>query len=257
MPARYVEPVDHHGVVARKDVAVVLQHAQVKFADLGVGGIDVGGVDLPLGHCLVGNAMVDADRPLRQAIALRQHRPAIGPAQELVRQAKPQPGLAGEVGQLAQVPRAGVGDGDRIGILEAQRDARAKAHRRQRGVDLGQRGAGRQLQDLAGQRAGVVGIEVDAARLERLEDDGGVAQAGQVARRAIRGGGGGLGQDFTEDVRLGEALGAHAQRLGLGRAGPQQGRHERHPRHEQREYGGKTLGRGRQAGAPRGDVPTS
>ncbi len=82
-----------------------------------------------------------------------------------------------------------------------------QAHRRQRRVDLGQRGARRQLQDLAGQRAGVVGIQVDAARLERLEDDGGVAQAGQMARLAVRGGGGGgLGQDFTEDVRLGEAL---------------------------------------------------
>jgi hypothetical protein len=45
-PRRQVELVEHHGVVARKVLPVVFQHAQAEVVDLGVGGVDVDHVDL-------------------------------------------------------------------------------------------------------------------------------------------------------------------------------------------------------------------
>ena len=58
------------------------------------------------------------------------------------------------------------------------------------------------LQDFPRDGAGVLGVDVDAAALQRLLEDRGVAEA-RLVRAA-----GGLGEDLAEDVGLGEALGA-------------------------------------------------
>ena len=46
LTAREVEPVEPHGVVAREEAAIVFEHGEPEPLDLGVGGIDVGAVDL-------------------------------------------------------------------------------------------------------------------------------------------------------------------------------------------------------------------
>jgi hypothetical protein len=63
------------------------------------------------------------------------------------------------------------------------------------------------LEDLARDRAGVLGIEVDRARLQRFEQDCGVPQAGLV--RAL----GRLADDLAEHVGLGKPFRADGERL--------------------------------------------
>ena len=104
LPRRQVEPVQQHRVVAREVVAVVAQHAQAELADLGVGGVDVDHVDLAGGDRVVGQAVVQAGRRLREAVARCQALPAVGAADELVGQAEPQLGVARQVAQRARCP---------------------------------------------------------------------------------------------------------------------------------------------------------
>src|SRR5258705_13767451 len=72
-----------------------------------------------------------------------------------------------------------------------------------------------ELEDLLGDRAGIFRIQIDRAGLERGENDAGVAQTGSMLDRCLalhR-----LAQHFAEDIGLGKALGADAQRVGLRR----------------------------------------
>lgn len=48
-------PVEEEGLVLGKGMAVVLQHEEVVLQDLGVGGVEVGDVDLPTGQSPVGD----------------------------------------------------------------------------------------------------------------------------------------------------------------------------------------------------------
>jgi hypothetical protein len=71
----------------------------------------------------------------------------------------------------------------------------------------------RVLQDLEVDGAQVFRVDVDGAGAQGAQHDGGVAQALLVLGGT--GTGGGLGQDFAEDVGFGEALGADVQ-AGVG-----------------------------------------
>ena len=115
-----------------------------------------------------------------------------------------------EIGQPRDVPSSRVvgAHRQRVGIVEAQRHRDGEPHRRELGVELGQRRHAVELQDFLGDRAGVFGIDVDAAGRERVQHDGRVAQALAVRRARLAGGLRGLLEDLAEDVRLGEALGA-------------------------------------------------
>jgi len=196
MPLRNVGAVKQHGVIAREDVRRVVEHTQMFAADLGVSGVDVDHVDLAGAQRVVGNAVVEACRGLRQFVALHNRRPAIGAAEKFVREAKPQRRMRGEVGQRADVFALGIGfaHGQRVGVFKAERHAGRQAHRRKAAVDVGQqRGligigclVGGQVEDFSGDSAEVIRIDVDAAVPERGKDDGGVAQARYVFGGAAR-----------------------------------------------------------------------
>ena len=104
----------------------------------------------------------------------------------------------------------------RIGVLETERHADAEADGGQfarivaRSVGCG---CFRISASIVPQ---VFGVDIDRARLQRLEHDRGVAEPRlvlrlRVARRRLR-------DDLAEDVRLGEAFGSDHQRA-IGRAG--------------------------------------
>ena len=89
-----------------------------------------------------------------------------------------------------------------------------RPHRARPLADRLQRRRLRIPQDLEVDRAEVVGIEVDVAASQRLEDDRGVAQAlsnlgAGMRRRRLR-------QHFRQDVGFGEALGADPQHVVRG-----------------------------------------
>ena len=189
-------------------------------ADLGIGGVDVDHVDLPGTQRVVGNAMVETGWMLRQRVACGDGRPAVGAAEKFVRQAEAQRRVHRQIGEGADVLAFGVGlaHGERVGVFKAERHARSQAHGAKCAVYVGQqcglirigRLCLRQVEDFGGDGAEVVGVGVNAAVLERGKDDGGVTQARYVFGWAALGGG--LREDFAQHVRLGEALGADAQR---------------------------------------------
>ena len=207
-----IAPVQQHGVVAREVAQVVRQHHQAQLADLRVGGVNVGHVDLALRQRLVRQAVVQPAGRLRQAVAPGQARPAVGAADEFVGQAELQLRQAGQVAQLGHAKGRGLlcPHGQRVAVVEAQRHAHAKAQGRQRAVQVGHAGVAGVLDDFLRDGAGVFGVHVNLAGTQRLIDDGGVAQALAHLRRLARGAHG-LRRDLGQDVRLGKPLGAHAQ----------------------------------------------
>ena len=85
-----------HGVVAREEAAVVLQHAQAQATDLRIGAVHVDQVYLARRQGLVGQAMVQRRCVRdRQAIAALERAPAVGAYQEFVRETRPQPRCLG------------------------------------------------------------------------------------------------------------------------------------------------------------------
>ncbi|MNK94501.1 hypothetical protein D3C87_1147030 [compost metagenome] len=205
---RHVEPVQQHGVIAGKVLLRVGQHTQAVLAYLRIRRIDVDYIDLALRQRFIGDAVIEAARALRQAITRGQAWPAVDPADEFMRQAE----FQGRVlGQLRQA-----GDGffivahcQRIRIVKAQRHGHAQSQRRQLAPHLRQVDGFVVLEDFAADGAHVFGIHVDAARLQRGQHDGRVAQALAVLRLDVRRGA--LLEDFAEDVRFREALRAHLQ----------------------------------------------
>ena len=84
--ARHVGAVQQHRVIARKELPLVLEHAQLVALDLRVGGVDIHDVDAPRRHRLIGEAVIEAGRRrLRQAIGALQAGPAVGATDELLR----------------------------------------------------------------------------------------------------------------------------------------------------------------------------
>ena len=108
-----IEAVDDDGLVARKEVQVVVEQAQGEAVDLGIGGVRVDDVRAPRGERLEGEVVVDAAHVGEvEAVARAKPRPSVGAAEELV----------------AEAPRAarGAGRGPRC-VRSPQRDPRRRA----------------------------------------------------------------------------------------------------------------------------------
>ena len=71
----------------------------------------------------------------------------------------------------------------RIGVVEAERHRGLQAARREPAVELVEVGIALALEQLAHDRAGVLGIDVDRAARQRLLEDAGVAEALAVLGR--------------------------------------------------------------------------
>src|SRR5262245_29668112 len=93
--------------------------------------------------------------------------------------------------------RIGRADGERVGVVEPQWHACCKLMLGELRIQFGQWWNRVELEDLACNRACVLGIDIDAARLERVLQDPGVAESalmcnlGPGAARRLR-------HDFTE-----------------------------------------------------------
>ena len=120
------------------------------------------------------------------------------------------PGCAFEIGDSFQT-ETGRGSGrnrQRIAVVETERLADSEASARQRATHLGQTGSALRLQDHLRNGARVFGVDVDAAREQRLVSDLGAPEVllvlGHRGARSLHQ----LGQRVAQDPRLGERLGA-------------------------------------------------
>ncbi len=216
-PLRHVEAVEQHRIVAREVLAIVFEHAQLVALDFRVRGVDVHDVDPARRDRFIREAVVQARRRReRDGVGGFQPRPAIGAADEFLRQAELQARLPREIGQRADAEplRRLFAHSQRIAVIETERHRGAQAERRERALQLRDARIAVELQDFLRDGAGVFRIEIDRTRFERRVQDARVAEPGAV-HRAARRIAHRLHDDFTEDVRLREALGTDAQRLGI------------------------------------------
>ena len=87
--------VEPDALVRREEAEVVAEHAELVLLDLGVGRVEVGGLDLAAGEGAIGQVVVEpADVALRQAVAVAQAGPAVGPIHEFVAEPEFQVGMA-------------------------------------------------------------------------------------------------------------------------------------------------------------------
>src|SRR5579859_2087003 len=214
--SRQVGAVEKHGVVAREELPVILEQTQLEALDLGVGRVDVHDVDAAGGDRLVGEAMVEARRRLRQRVRRFHSRLSIRAADELLGKAELQLRVPGELGELrdGQGLCAILAHGERIAVVEAERHAGLESLPGERAIELRQRRAPGQADDLGGDGPGVFGVDVDRACLERGEHDSRITESRLVFAA------GGAREDLAEDVGLGETLRADLDAiLRLRRAG--------------------------------------
>ncbi len=135
-----VVTIDEHGVITWEELAVVGQHDEAISGDLGVGGVDVGDVDLSGRQRAVGEVVIDpAHRDCAQAISGGQRSPAIGAVDEFVRYRDGQAAMPGKVGDGADaLALRHIGAHcQRIAVAEPQRSGQGEALPRQRGADGG------------------------------------------------------------------------------------------------------------------------
>ena len=218
-PRRHVRAIQQHGVVSREEPEVVLEHGQLVLVEFGVGRVDIDHVDLAAGDCLIGEPVVEALRRREaQSVGARKIGPTVGAAEKLLRQPESQLGVLLEVRNAREALFSCIARAHckRVAVVEAQRNRHRQPARRQARIQLRQWRHVGQLEDLARDRAGVIGIDIDAAAFERIEQDGRVAHSALVhgrrsARALCR-----LRNDLAEDVGLGEALRTDLQRC-LGR----------------------------------------
>ena len=163
--------------------------------------------------------MVEADRLGRpRAVRLAQRRPAVRALQELVREAEREAGRRRleQVGDAVDAQGLGFGPRhrQRVGVVEAERNRGLQLARCEPAIQLLERRIAVTLEQLANDRSGVLGVQVDRTAGERLLEDAGVAEAGLVNRGPTRAGKR-LRQDLAEHVRLGEPFRAdHQGRVG-------------------------------------------
>jgi len=212
---RQIGAIEKHRVVARKIIAIVGEHDEARFVDLGVSRIDVDRVDLLLLDGIVRKPVIEpARRGERKVVRLLQSRPAVGAADEFLRQPQSQLGMRFEIGQLGDVLRACVlaADRQRVGIVEAERNSNRETYRAKLRVELGKRRHRVELENFLRDRAGVFGVDVDVAARERVQHNRSVAEPLLMHRGRLAGSVRGLLDDLPKDVALGEALRADVER---------------------------------------------
>jgi hypothetical protein len=222
---RQIQPIQQHCVVRRKESAIVLQHAQLIAADLGVGGVGVDHVYLAGNQRFVGKPVVEAARHrVRESVRGAQSGPAVGAPDEFLRQPENQRGMRRKIGNAANamLGRPVFAHGERIRIVEAKRYRDAESVRRECTVQPVEVQWPRAAQDLALDGARVLGVDVDLAARQRREHDAGVAEPGPVYRTRFARLSCGLRHDLAEYVRLGKTLRADIQCVGGGNARRQQ-----------------------------------
>ena len=91
---RQVGPIEPHAFVRGEEAEVVVEHAELVLLDLGVGRVEVGGLDLAARQGAIGQVVVEpADVALGEPVAVAQAGPAVGPIHELVAEPEFQLGM--------------------------------------------------------------------------------------------------------------------------------------------------------------------
>src|SRR5439155_9357351 len=109
----------------------------------------------------------------RQAVGCFQSRPAVGAADELLRQAELEPGVLREIRERTDAERlcALLAHRERVAVVEAEPHGYAEALGAERAVQLLHSRMAFELEDFLGDRPGVLGVKIDRAGLQRGEDD--------------------------------------------------------------------------------------
>src|SRR5262249_30879974 len=134
-------PVDPDGVVDGKKLAVVLEDDKVQRADLAIGGVDVGDVNVAFLQSAVSVFVVEGtDSGIRniQTVGSFQRSPAIVALPELLGESVSQIGMITQVGDGANPTGAGnIGPHtEAVGVTEAERMAHAQTALGESGLQI-------------------------------------------------------------------------------------------------------------------------
>ena len=169
-------------MVGGKETEIVLQYPQVVSEQVAIRGVGVRDIDFAFQQRKVGEAVSDAAGGLRQSVPLLQARPTVGPVAEFVAESEPQLRKGDQVGYSPQTEarRGFAGHGDGIGIVEAQAGEQFHSEGRKPRVQFRFVQLHFGFENGLRQRAGVLGVGVDLARLKRLESDQRASQPRQA-----------------------------------------------------------------------------
>src|ERR1700716_2382418 len=120
-----------------------------------------------------------------------------------------------------QAPSLAPAHAERVRVAETKRDRHRETHRREAPVEPGEVQLLFGLEDLAGDRPAVLGIDVYLAVLYRFVQDRRIAQSRPVpAARPPP-------EALPQNIGLGETLGAHLQAIGPVHAAPRTDQQQR------------------------------
>ncbi len=107
-PGRQVGPIEPDAFIGREELPIVLQHAEVVGPDLGVGRVELGGLDLAGGEGAIRQVVVEPPHvALREAVPVPQAGPAVGPLHEFVAEAELEFRMAPQVGERPDAQAGG------------------------------------------------------------------------------------------------------------------------------------------------------
>ena len=174
--------------------------------DLGVGRVDVDHVDFFLFDRHISESVIEADRRLGQSVTRCQAAPAVGAANEFIRQTQFELRLPRQIRERFHLQSISVSDPhrERVAVVKAKWNRRGETQGLQCGVDLRERFQIRSFQNLQRNRSAVFGIQVNRAGLERRVHDGGIAQSRQQFDRRVPGRR--FAEHMRKNIRLGKSL---------------------------------------------------
>ena len=227
----FVGPLDHErlagdpdGLVHRKIVQIVLEHAQSELPDLRVGRIYLDQIDRIVADGPVSQAVlhaIDVARIENQLVASDHAAVAVPPIHEFVAERRSHLRLdPRQIADRMQVVLAGIGllHGQRIRVVETQRFGDDQVHLCEGAFDVRLGSQVGILDDCLGEGAGVIGVHVDRTALKRLEQDTGASHPEFAPHRNVGFGFDLLGGDFPqyvafrEDLRTDHDVGAASRR---------------------------------------------
>jgi hypothetical protein len=222
-------PQQDHRVVARQRRGGIVEHHEVVGRDPAVAREPRDDIDLPACDGLVEQGGIEARGAAERQPVRGAHRGPLAAAEKLVVGAQGQ--RTRVPGEIAEPPQAEPGrrlapDGERVSVLEAERAQAADALVRDVALDLAQdlpaRRAAVAAELVGPQRPRVVDVGIERAAPQRIEHDIGPQALDDLDRDVA--GCQPCPQQLCEDVLLGEALGAHADVVHLGRPAGRRGR---------------------------------
>ena len=195
-----------------KEMSVVAQQHEVVGLDVGVGRVGVRHLNRASRDGAIGELVRHAPNVvLRQVVGAAQTLPAVAAVQKLVGEAEDEPGVGAQVrdGLDVELLRERLTHGERVVVAEPEVGSHGDAFCSEGGGEsapvVGELATG---EDLAGDGARVLGVDVNIAVTERVPQYAGAAELAPL-RDAGAGLAGDVGRDVAENHRFGERLRSH------------------------------------------------